>query len=64
MLLNDAPIVVLDEPFAHLDAEGCELLLAILKELRRDKIVLLVTHNQELVQYADRVVRLENGKMI
>ena len=64
MLLADKPVVVLDEPFAHLDAEGSALLLKLLEELRRDKIVILVTHNPELVQYADRVVRIEGGRVL
>lgn len=62
MLLADRPVLVLDEPFAHLDAEGCEQLTKLLKELRRDKIILYVTHNPELVELADRVVRLDVRK--
>ena len=64
MLLADKPVVVLDEPFAHLDAEGCKRLTALLRELRMNKIVILVTHNHELVQYADRVVRLADGRVV
>lgn len=63
MLLADKPVLVLDEPFAHLDAEGCQLLIGLLEELRPDKIIIFVTHNQEVVQYADRVVRLADGKI-
>ncbi len=64
MLLADKPVIVLDEPFAHLDEEGVERLLYILEELRKDKIIILVTHNPELVRYTDRVVRIDAGTVV
>jgi len=64
MLLTDRPVIVLDEPFAHLDAEGCRLVTELLGELRKDRIVILVTHSADLARYADRTVRLENGRIV
>lgn len=64
MILADRPIVVLDEPFAHLDAEGCRMVTGLLDELRKDRIIILVTHSTELARYADRIVRLENGRIV
>lgn len=56
-LLSDVPLVVLDEPTAHLDAAGEEVVLAAVRELRdTGRTVLLVAHRPSLVALADDVV--------
>jgi ATP-binding cassette, subfamily C, bacterial CydD len=60
-LLRQAPLLVLDEPAAHLDPETADALALTIREAARDRAVLLVEHRPELVAIADRVVRLQAG---
>jgi ABC-type multidrug transport system ATPase subunit len=65
-MLSDPPILLLDEPTANLDAQGRVDYLALLAELRREgKTILFASHRIEEVEaLADRVVLMENGKII
>jgi thiol reductant ABC exporter CydD subunit len=60
--LRDAPLVVLDEPTADLDPVSAELVAAAVERLRRRRTVLLIAHRPELIERADRVVVLEDGR--
>ena len=63
-LLRDAPILIIDEPFAGLDAEGAERVAATLRELATDRIVVVIAHDfLDLARY-DRVVLLEHGRVV
>ena len=57
--LRDRPVEVLDEPTAFLDADSAQRVRAILLERSRQRLVLVSTHDTELIQQADRVVRLK-----
>ncbi len=57
-LLSDAPIVLLDEPTANLDAEAELTLLPILRRLTAGRTALIATHSDTVAALADRVVRL------
>jgi len=61
--LRDAPLVVLDEPTAHLDAEGAALVDAALERLLRGRTALLVVHRPALAQRANRIVELRAGRI-
>jgi thiol reductant ABC exporter CydC subunit len=57
-LLADAPVLLLDEPTAHVDAETAEDLVRDVFDATSGKTVLLVTHRSEGLELADRVIRL------
>ncbi|MFM7549906.1 MAG: ATP-binding cassette domain-containing protein [Cyanobacteriota bacterium] len=57
--LRDRPVEVLDEPTAFLDAESARRVQAILLERSRERLVLVSTHDVDLIRQADRIVRLE-----
>ena len=59
--LRDAPLVILDEPTADLDPEGVAVVAAAVRRLRTGRTVLVIAHRPELVDDADRVVRLIDG---
>ncbi|MFF4686957.1 ABC transporter ATP-binding protein/permease [Streptomyces sp. NPDC001307] len=61
-LLQDAPLLCLDEPTAHLDPEAERRVLSALRTLARDRTVLLATHSPALLTLADQVVRLDHGR--
>ena len=48
--LSDKPIVILDEPTAGQDAESLERCAALIREMRKEKTVLIITHDPELLQ--------------
>lgn len=62
-LLKDAPIVLLDEATAALDAENETKIQAALSELIKDKTVLIIAHRMRTIVNADKVVVLENGSV-
>jgi ATP-binding cassette, subfamily C, bacterial CydD len=59
--LRDAPLVILDEPTADLDAYSVAVVSAAVERLRRGRTMLLIAHRPELVAHADRVLELEAG---
>jgi thiol reductant ABC exporter CydD subunit len=60
--LRDAPLVILDEPTAHLDTESAERVAAAIDGYRGRCTLLLITHHPELAAHCDRIVRIEDGK--
>jgi ABC-type multidrug transport system ATPase subunit len=63
-LIHDPPIVLLDEPSAALDAEGCLWLCRWFDELRaRGQTVCFATHDADLVRRADRSLELRSGRL-
>jgi ATP-binding cassette subfamily C protein CydD len=62
--LRDAPLVILDEPTANLDPESAELVAVAIERLRAGRTVLLAVHRPGLAVLADRVVRLESGRIV
>jgi thiol reductant ABC exporter CydD subunit len=62
--LRDAPLVILDEPTADLDAASAALVGEAIEQLRTGRTVLLVAHRPELAAAADRVVRIDEGRVV
>lgn len=64
-LVNDPEIVLADEPTGALDSQTSVQIMEILKEVAKDRLVIMVTHNPELAEkYSTRLIRLKDGKMI
>ncbi len=61
-LVNDPDILMADEPTGALDSETSVQIMEILKEISKDKLIIMVTHNPELAdEYANRIIRLKDG---
>ena len=61
-LVNDPDILLADEPTGALDTETSIQIMDILKEISKDKLIIMVTHNPELAEgYANRIIRLKDG---
>lgn len=59
--LSEKPIVVLDEPTAGLDSHSLEVCIGLIEKMRRNKIVLIITHDMELIaKVCSRCVKIEN----
>ena len=64
-LVNNPEILLADEPTGALDSETSVQVMEILKEVARERLVIMVTHNPELADaYADRIIRLLDGKVV
>lgn len=64
-LVNDPEILLADEPTGALDTETSVQIMDILREISKDKLIIMVTHNPELAsKYATRTVKLLDGKII
>lgn len=64
-LVNNPDILLADEPTGALDSETSLQVMELLKEVAKDRLVVMVTHNGELAEkYANRIVRLRDGKII
>ena len=63
-LVNDPDILLADEPTGALDTETSVAIMEMLKEVARDRLVIMVTHNPELAEeYSTRIVRLLDGRI-
>ena len=61
-LAKDSPIILADEPTGNLDAKTSEEIIALLAEISKDKLVIVVTHTvEELQKYATREIRIFDG---
>ena len=61
-LVNDPDILLADEPTGALDSETSVQIMEILKNISKDKLIIMVTHNPELADsYASRIIRLKDG---
>ena len=64
-LVNDPDILLAGEPTGALDTETSIQVMNLLKEVAKDRLVVMVTHNPELAEeYATRIVKLSDGKII
>lgn len=64
-LANDPEIILADEPTGALDTQTSEQIMDLIKEIAKDKLVIMVTHNPELAEeYADRIVSFSDGRIV
>lgn len=63
-LVNDPEIILADEPTGALDSKTSVQIMEILKEISKDKLVVMVTHNPDLAEeYSTRIIRLLDGEL-
>lgn len=63
-LVNNPDIILADEPTGALDTETSVQVMEILKEISKDKLIIMVTHNPELAeQYSTRIIRMLDGEL-
>lgn len=64
-LAKDVPVIIADEPTGNLDKRSAESIIRLLKELSKDKLVIIVTHNYEQIsEYATRKITMHDGKIL
>ena len=64
-LAKDTPIIVCDEPTGNLDSKAAKGIINLLKDISKDKLVIVVTHNfSEIEDIATRIVKMHDGKIV
>jgi len=64
-LVNNPSIILADEPTGALDSETSIQVMDLLKEISKDKLIIVVTHNRELAkQYATSIIKMADGKIL
>ena len=63
-IINDPEIILADEPTGALDSTTSIQVMDILKEISKDRLIIMVTHNQDLAyQYSDRIIKFKDGQV-
>lgn len=64
-LVNNPAIILADEPTGALDTESGKMVMNLLKEVAKDRLVIMVSHNADLAaEYSTRTVRIVDGKVV
>lgn len=63
ILDTSSEVLILDEPTASLDKKSEKMILEIIKKISKSKIVIIVTHKKNIINFADEVIHLANGKI-
>lgn len=63
-ILADKPIVILDEATSNLDAKSEHLVQEAMEELMKDRVVIIIAHRFSTIQNVDKILVLENGKIV
>lgn len=64
-LINNPKIILADEPTENLDEDNEKMIFQILKDLSKEgKCVIVVSHSNEVKSYADKIIKIANGKLV
>ncbi len=64
-LVNNPDVILADEPTGNLDKKTSDEILALLREISQDKLVVMVTHSKKIAnKYADRIIELKDGSVV
>ena len=65
-LITNPAIILADEPTGNLDSKASDEIVDLLKKSNRDynQTIIMITHNLEIAKCADRIIKLEDGKIV
>ena len=65
-LITNPTIILADEPTGNLDSKSSDEIVALLKKSNKElkQTIIMITHNMEIAKYADRVIKIEDGKIV
>ena len=65
-LITNPTIVLADEPTGNLDSKSSDEIVALLKKSNREykQTIIMITHNMEIAKCADRIIQIEDGKIV
>ena len=64
-MITNPSMIIADEPTGNLDTKSSEEIVELLKKSNRDykQTIIMITHNMEIAKQADRIIKLEDGKI-
>jgi ABC-type bacteriocin/lantibiotic exporter with double-glycine peptidase domain len=62
-LFSDCRVLLLDEPTSSMDANMSQFAMNLLHQLKQEKLIFLITHETEVASQADKIYRIESGKV-
>ena len=65
-IITKPAIILADEPTGNLDSKASEEVVTLLKKMNKDykQTIIMITHNLEIASYADRIITIEDGKIV
>lgn len=65
-LITNPTIILADEPTGNLDSKSSDEIVALLKKSNKElnQTIIMITHNMEIAKVADRIIKIEDGKII
>jgi len=63
LIYRNSNIIILDEPTAHLDKESIDFLFKMLQRIKKDKLILIISHDQEILKKSDKIIKIDNRKI-
>lgn len=63
-LISNPSIILADEPTGALDRHNSTEIITLLKEISKDRLVIVITHDPKICDFADKVISIENGKVV
>ena len=65
-LITNPTIIIADEPTGNLDSKSSDEIVALLKKSNKElkQTIIMITHNMEIAKCADRIIRIEDGKIV
>ena len=63
-LFKDAELLIFDEPTSALDQGNALAIMKLIKSLKKDKTIIIISHNKNLINFADKIFSLDNGNII
>lgn len=65
-LITNPTIILADEPTGNLDSKSSDEIMMLLKKINKDlkQTIIMITHNMELAKEADRIIKIEDGKIV
>lgn len=65
-LITNPTIILADEPTGNLDSKASDEIVELLRKSNRDykQTIIMITHNMEIAKYADRIIKIEDGKIV
>ena len=65
-LITSPTIILADEPTGNLDSKSSDEIVALLKKSNKEfkQTIIMITHNMEIAKCADRIIKIEDGKIV
>lgn len=63
-LANSPALIIADEPTGNLDSKSSHEIMKLLSDLKKESSIIVVTHDMDIAQHADKIIRMKDGKIV